>query len=70
MNTPASLIHFSVIIQTFTGIVGRVALSGCMRSHTQDSGMLEKDKAHDPEQVARFLRLWAPAALRAEHFQE
>ena len=31
--------------------------------HTQDSGQLEKDGAHDPEQVYRFLYLWRPDAL-------
>ena len=31
--------------------------------HTQDSGLLEKDGAHDPEQVFRFLYLWRPDAL-------
>ncbi|MDX9759848.1 MAG: thioredoxin family protein [Bacteroidota bacterium] len=31
--------------------------------HTQDSGLLEKDGAHDPEQVYRFLYLWRPDAL-------
>lgn len=31
--------------------------------HTQDSGQLEKDGAHDPEQVYRFLYLWRPEAV-------
>lgn len=31
--------------------------------HTQDSGLLEKDGAHDPEQVYRFLYLWRPEAV-------
>lgn len=34
------------------------------RLHTQDSGLLERDKAHDPEMVYRFLHLWRPAAVR------
>lgn len=31
--------------------------------HTQDTGLLEKDGAHDPEQVYRVLYLWRPDAL-------
>jgi thiol:disulfide interchange protein len=34
------------------------------RLHTQDSGLLERDKAHDTELVYRFLHLWRPAAVR------
>jgi thiol:disulfide interchange protein len=31
--------------------------------HTQDTGQLEKDGAHDPERVYRFLYLWRPDAV-------
>ena len=37
--------------------------SGGRLLHTQDSGLLEKDGAHDPEQVYRFLYLWRPDAF-------
>jgi thiol:disulfide interchange protein len=37
--------------------------SAGQRLHTQDSGQLEKDGAHDPEAVYRFLYLWRPGAL-------
>lgn len=40
------------------------------RLHTQDSGLLEKDGAHDPDAVARFLRLWAPPALEDAQYRE
>jgi thiol:disulfide interchange protein len=40
------------------------------RLHTQDSGLLEKDGGHDPEQVERFLRLWAPESVSAESYRE
>lgn len=40
------------------------------RLHTQDSGLLEKDGGHDPEMVARFLRLWASNALSADQYRE
>ncbi len=43
-----------------------VLLDGAgQRLHTQDSGLLEKDGAHDPEAVYRFLYLWRPEALAA-----
>ncbi len=35
------------------------------RLHTQDSGLLEKDEAHDPDAVYRFLYLWRPGALHS-----
>ena len=48
-----------------------VVLDGSgQRLHTQDSGLLEKDGGHDPEAVARFLRLWAPASLDPARYGE
>ncbi|MCB2203719.1 thioredoxin family protein [bacterium] len=40
------------------------------RLHTQDSGLLEKNGGHDPEAVARFLKLWSPSALAAESYRK
>lgn len=42
--------------------------SAGQRVHTQDSGLLEKDGAHDPEAVYRFLYLWRPAAFDSDEF--
>ncbi|MBE0643307.1 MAG: thioredoxin family protein [Bacteroidetes bacterium] len=43
-----------------------VVLDGTgQRLHTQDSGLLEKNEAHDPEAVYRFLYLWRPGALHS-----
>lgn len=48
-----------------------VVLDGAgQRLHTQDSGQLEKGDGHDPEAVARFLRLWAPGALSADRYAD
>ena len=40
-----------------------------LRIHTQASGMLENDGGHDPELVARFLRLWSPLVLDPSTYQ-
>ena len=39
------------------------------RLHTQDTGLLEKDKGYDPEKVSRFLLNWNVAALKPENYQ-
>lgn len=40
------------------------------RLHTQNSAYLEEGKGHSPKKVAEFLNHWAPAALKAESYQE
>ncbi len=53
------------------GFPSLVVLDGSgKRLHTQDSGLLEKDDEHDPEAVARFLRLWAPGVLAADRYRK
>lgn len=39
------------------------------RLHTQDSGLLEKDKGYDTLKVATFLKNWSPNALNPENYK-
>lgn len=32
--------------------------------HSQDTGVLEKDKGHDPEKVLNFLKEWSPKTVK------
>lgn len=38
------------------------------RLHTQDSGLLEKDKGYDTLKVVTFLKNWTPGALDPENY--
>lgn len=40
------------------------------RIHTQDSGLLEKDKSYDGNKVRSFLINWAPSALDEKKYKE
>jgi thioredoxin-related protein len=40
------------------------------RLHTQDSGLLEKEKSYDADKVKTFLKAWAPAALDPTNYKE
>ena len=40
------------------------------RLHTQDSGLLEKEKSYDADKVKTFLQAWSPAALNASLYKE
>lgn len=40
------------------------------RIHTQDSGLLEKDKSYDFNKVKTFLINWAPSALDGKKYEE
>ncbi|MBN2814603.1 MAG: thioredoxin family protein [Bacteroidales bacterium] len=39
------------------------------RLHTQDTGLLERDKGYDPEKVSRFLLNWNTTALKPETYR-
>lgn len=39
------------------------------RLHTQDSGLLEKEKSYDAAKVKGFFQAWAPAALDGSKYQ-
>lgn len=38
------------------------------RIHTQDSGLLEKDKSYDTTKVVQFLQQWTPKALEPNQY--
>ena len=40
------------------------------RLHTQDSGLLEKEKSYDKAKVKTFLEAWSPNALDAKSYKE
>lgn len=40
------------------------------RLHTQDSGLLEKEKSYDAGKVKGFLESWAPAAFNEKLYKE
>jgi len=40
------------------------------RLHTQDSGLLEKEKSYDPEKVKTFLNNWTSEAVNPENYKE
>ena len=40
------------------------------RLHTQDSGLLEKEKSYDKSKVKTFLQAWSPKALDAKSYKE
>ena len=40
------------------------------RLHTQDSGLLEKEKSYDKAKVKTFLEAWSPKALDAKSYKE
>jgi thioredoxin-related protein len=40
------------------------------RIHTQDSGLLEKDKGYDTTKVVHFLENWTPQAIDAKTYQK
>src|SRR6476620_3164981 len=40
------------------------------RLHTQDSGLLEKEKSYDKAKVKTFLQAWSPKALDAKSYKE
>jgi thioredoxin-related protein len=40
------------------------------RLHTQDSGLLEKEKSYDKEKVKNFLTNWSPQALKESNYKE
>ena len=40
------------------------------RLHTQDSGLLEKEKSYDPAKVKTFLQAWSPNALDENNYKE
>jgi thiol:disulfide interchange protein len=41
-----------------------------LRLHTQDSGLLEGGKQHDPQKVLTFLKAWTSKALDPETYKE
>lgn len=40
------------------------------RLHTQDSGLLEKEKSYDPDKVKNFFLNWSPSALNGSLYKE
>lgn len=40
------------------------------RMHTQDSGLLEKEKSYDKAKVKTFLQAWSPKALDEKSYKE
>lgn len=40
------------------------------RLHTQDSGLLEKDKSYDADKVKNFLQSWSAAALHEKNYKD
>jgi thioredoxin-related protein len=40
------------------------------RLHTQDSGLLEKEKSYDKAKVKTFLQAWSPKALDEKSYKE
>lgn len=40
------------------------------RLHTQDSGLLEKNKSYDADKIKNFLQAWSPAAFNEKLYKE